>query len=380
MRSESSFSLVFPLLKKRKKKSSESYLEKFCDNKSEIEELILSEVKDKGVLMFINQYFNLCVPETFITSTTSLFNISSLKNNDVFNIVNLKKNNDARYINKFFESINKKLPNSGLYFGLVETYPNRRKALLEKYPTVINWFVYFIDTVFTRVFPKLPFTKKIYFYLTKGRGRVVSRAEIYGRLYSCGFEIVDEKTINNHLYFVAKKVKEPIFDKDPTYGPIIRLKRIGKDKKLFNVYKLRTMHPFSEYLQKYVYEKNKLQSGGKIKNDFRISPEGRFFRKFWLDEIPMLINILKGDMKIVGVRPLSPHFFSLYTEELQELRTKFKPGLIPPFYADLPKTMSEIMDSELKYLNAYEKKPFLTDAKYMYLSFVNIFFKGARSN
>ena len=82
------------------------------------------------------------------------------------------------------------------------------------------------------------------------------------------------------------------------------------------------MHPFSEYLQEYVYKKNNLQEGGKIKDDFRVSPEGRILRKFWIDEIPMIVNLLKGNMKIVGVRPLSAHFYSLYDEDLQEKRIK----------------------------------------------------------
>ncbi len=104
-----------------------------------------------------------------------------------------------------------------------------------------------------------------------------------------------------------------------------------------------------------------------------------FFRKFWLDEIPMLINILKGDMKLVGVRPLSEHYFSLYTKELQLKRIKTKPGLIPPFYADMPKTIGEIMESEMRYLEAYEKHPFKTDITYFFKAFYNIIFGGARS-
>lgn len=355
---------------------------KDCEKtQAEISNLILKEVdKNEEVLGFIKKYFNFCLETNYFTSTSTNFNIEKLGMNEFSGIVNLKKINDTRYINKFFEAVNAILPNSALYFGKVETYPNRRKALLDKYPPVINWFIYITDTIFTRVFPKLLITKKLYFYLTKGKGRVISRAETFGRLYSCGFEVVDEKTINNSLYFVARKVKDPVFDDDPTYGPIIRLKRVGKGKKLFNVYKLRTMHPYSEYLQKYVYERNSLQEGGKIKNDFRISPEGRILRKFWIDEIPMFVNILKGDMKIVGVRPLSQHYFSLYDEDLKDLRTESKPGLIPPFYADLPKTFDEIMESERKYLEAYKKRPFLTDLKYFYLAFVNIIFKGARSN
>ena len=354
---------------------------KLYSNDESVKELISKEVNYKSkVIDFIEKYFDLNQEGIFITSTSTTFNIDNLKKNSISSLINLKKINDSRYINKFIESVNIKLPYSGLFFGCVETYPNRKKALMEKYPVILNRFIYLFDTLFRRVFPKLKITKKIYFYLTKGKGRVLSKAETFGRLYSCGFEIVDEKTIENTLYFVVKKVKDPVYDNNPTYGPFISLKRIGKDNRKFNVYKLRTMHPFSEYLQEYVYKQNSLQAGGKIKDDFRISPEGRFFRRFWIDELPMLINILKGDMKLVGVRPLSPHFFSLYTKELQDLRTQFKPGFIPPFYVDLPKTMDEIMESEKKYLNLCKKSEFKVDVKYFLLAFKNVLFKGARSS
>ena len=179
---------------------------------------------------------------------------------------------------------------------------------------------------------------------------------------------------------MAKKVKAPSFDTNPTYAPMIRLKRIGLNGKLFKVYKLRTMHPYSEYLQEYIYERNELQEGGKIKNDFRISAEGKVFRKFWIDELPMLLNILKGEMKLVGVRPLSEHYFSLYSKELQVLRTKKKPGLIPPFYVDMPSTLDEIMASEIKYLKSYEKSPYKTDFFYLFKSLYNILIKNKRSS
>ena len=140
------------------------------------------------------------------------------------------------------------------------------------------------------------------------------------------------------------------------------------------------MHPYSEYLQEYVYNRNELQEEGKIKNDFRISPEGIIFRKFWIDELPMIFNLLKGEMKLVGVRPLSGHYFSLYTKELQELRVKTKPGLIPPFYVDMPVTLEEIIASEIKYLKAHEKAPYYTDFTYFFKSLYNILIKRERSS
>jgi len=139
------------------------------------------------------------------------------------------------------------------------------------------------------------------------------------------------------------------------------------------------MHPFAEYIQDFVYEKYNLKEGGKFKNDFRITSLGKLFRKFWIDELPMLINLLKGELKLVGIRPLSRHYFSLYYDEVQERRVKYKPGLVPPYYVDLPETLDEIQTSELKYMDAYDKHPLLADWKYFWNAIWNIVFRKKRS-
>jgi lipopolysaccharide/colanic/teichoic acid biosynthesis glycosyltransferase len=94
----------------------------------------------------------------------------------------------------------------------------------------------------------------------------------------------------------------------------------------------------------------------------------------------MFINLFKGEMKLVGVRPLSRHYFDLYPKDLQELRIKVKPGLVPPFYADLPQTLEEIIESEREYLVSYQEHPIRTDFKYFFLAWYNILVKKARSN
>lgn len=237
-----------------------------------------------------------------------------------------------------------------------------------------------LDFLIERIFPKLPLTKKIYFLLTRGNNRVISRAEILGRLCSCGFEPVSEKNIGGKFYFAARKIGQPAFDSSPSYGPLISLPRVGKDGEIINVYKLRTMHPFSEYIQEYIFKENKLRTNGKFRHDFRITTLGKFMRKYWLDELPMLINLIKGEMKIVGVRPLSEHYFHLYNKKLREKRIKYKPGLIPPYYVDLPENLEEIQLSELKYLELYEKSPSLTDWLYFWKALYNILFKNKRSS
>jgi len=344
-----------------------------------MKDLIVRETSEDAY-KYIAKYVETNSPNSLVTSTATAFNIENQFTKSFKSIVNLKRVNDMRYVNKVFEAVNFKLEDGGHFIGNVETYSLRKQRILKKYPPIINWGVYTLDFMVKRVSPKVWGLKKIYFFVTRGQNRVMSKAETLGRLYSCGFEVVDEELIDNRLYFLVKKIKEPVFDYNPTYGPLIRLKREGKDGKMIRVYKARTMHAYSEYLQEYVYKQNALQEGGKFKNDFRITTVGRILRKFWLDELPMIINLLKRDLKIVGVRPLSNHYRSLYPEEFQQRRKKYRPGLVPPFYADLPKDLEEIIDSERRYLDAYDKHPFITDWKYFWKAFVNIVFKKARSN
>jgi len=341
---------------------------------------LITEKTEPEVYHSIIQHLDPSLNHTHILATAKSFNINAIQPDSCRNIINLSPINDIKRVNKFFEAVNNKLPNGGIYINSVKTNEIKKREIYTKQAPVFNHFYYFIYFIFRRVFPKLPIIKKTYFFFTDGFDRAISKAETFGRLYSCGFELVDEFQTNNLLYFVARKIKSPVFDYNATYGPLISLKRIGENGKIIRVYKFRTMYPYSEYLQEYVYKMNALQEGGKFKNDFRISTTGNFMRKFWLDELPMIFNLLKGDLKLVGVRPISPHYFSLYTPELQQLRSKHRPGLIPPYYADMPKTLDEIMASEINYLNASEKHPFKTDCNYFWRAIYNIVIKRKRSN
>jgi hypothetical protein len=208
---------------------------------------------------------------------------------------------------------------------------------------------------------------------------MVSRAEILGRLYFCGFEIVAEKEIAYRLFFIVRKAKTPSMDENPTFGPLVQLKRTGLWGNPIRVYKFRTMFPFSEYLQAYVFNLYGTKDGDKIINDFRITGWGKVFRKLWIDELPMLYNWIRGDLKLVGVRPLSDHKLSTYPAALQEKRKYVKPGLLPPFYADRPTTVEGFFEAEEKYLDAYIQKPYRTDIHYFLIILWNIVVKKARS-
>ncbi len=343
-----------------------------------LREAIAEECGEKAAV-FVENHVNLGDPGTLVLSTNTRFNILRQPENQYHTMINLRRVNDIQYLNKFFESVNHKLPQGGTFIGCAETSEQRKKRVLKKYPPVLNWIMYTVDYIFKRVFPKFYPTRKIYFFMTRGNNRVLSRAEILGRLFSCGFEVTEDTHVNGMFFFVTRRVREPAFDESPTYGPFVKLRRIGKGGEQINVYKFRTMHPFAEYLQDYVHKNNNLDNGGKFKNDFRISRSRAIMRRLWIDELPMLLNLLKGQMKLVGVRPLSQQYFSLYSKELQEKRIRYKPGLIPPFYADMPETLEEIQESEMRYLESFEKKPLRTQWRYFWKAIGNIIFKGARS-
>ena len=329
---------------------------------------------------FISANIDSSPGQTKIVEVQSRFEIEEIKDKETLNIVNLKRINDIRHLNKFFETVNTVLPYDGVYIGCVETIELRKERIYRKFTPFVARHFYFLDFIYKRILPKWKPTRKIYFALSEGRNRVLSKSETFGRLISCGFKILSYKEIGSNLYFAAKNISGPAYDEHPSYGLIVKLNRIGQNGKPISVYKIRTMHPYAEYVQEYVFNQNNIKEGGKFNKDFRITSWGRFLRKLWIDELPMIYNFIKGDLKLVGVRPLSSHYLSLYTEEHKKKRLKFKPGLVPPYYADMPKTLPEIMESESRYLDLYSKNPVRTDVIYLWLIFKNIVLKRQRSS
>lgn len=294
-------------------------------------------------------------------------------------IVNLTRFNNCLRINKFFEKTNEILNRGDYYVACFESMATRKRNIFNDYGTLLGWLIYCGDFAIHRVLPKLKLTKGLYFKITNGKNRVVTITEGLGRLISCGFDVLEFRTIDDRTYVITKKVGDPTYDMEPTYGMICKLRRIGKGGEMFDVLKFRTMYPYSEYVQSFLFEQHDLQEGGKLRDDYRITSWGRFFRRYWIDELPMLVNWARGEMKFVGVRPLSPHYFSLYTDDMQKLRTTVVPGLIPPYYADLPKSLDEIIESERRYILSYIAAPIRTDIRYFFKALFNILFKKARS-
>lgn len=115
---------------------------------------------------------------------------------------------------------------------------------------------------------------------------------------------------------------------DPKGSIIFSHKRVGMYGKLFPCYKFRSMFANAEELKKNFTEEQKKEYAEtfKLKDDPRITRVGKFIRKTSLDEIPQLFNILKGDMSIVGPRPIVIKELEFYGE-YEEFYKAVKPGL-----------------------------------------------------
>lgn len=152
-------------------------------------------------------------------------------------------------------------------------------------------------------------------------------------------------------------------------GVIFSQVRVGKDGREFKLYKLRSMRMNTE-------KSRQLTVGA----DARITRTGRFIRKFKLDELPQLINIIIGDMSVVGPRPEVPKYVALYTAEQRKVLS-VRPGLTD--YAsiqyinesevlceseDPEKTyIAEVMPAKLKLnLKYVEEQSFATDLKLIF--------------
>ena len=126
-------------------------------------------------------------------------------------------------------------------------------------------------------------------------------------------------------------------------GPVLfKQKRMGKGFRAFLIYKFRTMKENSELIGRPIT----------IGEDPRITRVGRFLRKTKIDELPQLINVLKGEMSLVGPRPELPRFVELFRNEYAEILT-MRPGitdLASLKYQDEANLMGQFTNPEEEYV------------------------------
>ncbi|WP_372738516.1 sugar transferase [Neptunomonas sp.] len=157
-----------------------------------------------------------------------------------------------------------------------------------------------------------------------------------------------------------------LFIKLESKGPaLFKQQRIGKDGRLFSIYKFRSMVVGAEKV------------GPHFTSDYdpRITKGGRFVRKTSLDELPQLLNVLKGDMSLVGPRPNVPEQRSEYTEEEWAERNKVRPGITGLAQAVKRSQATPVERTQLD-LEYVRKSSFLFDVYVILLTVKQIVLKG----
>jgi len=150
---------------------------------------------------------------------------------------------------------------------------------------------------------------------------------------------------------------------------LFKQKRLGEGGKVFEIYKFRTMVQNAEKIGTGIYTS---------RSDPRITKVGKFLRRSSLDELPQLINILKGDMSLIGPRPPVPHHpysYEKYTSE-QKKRFQVKPGVtgLAQSTGRNQLTWDERIVYDVKYV---ENISFLLDIKIVLKTIISLlFFKG----
>ena len=135
--------------------------------------------------------------------------------------------------------------------------------------------------------------------------------------------------------------------------------RVGKNQKRFSIYKFQTMS-------------DERDSNGKLlSDDVRITTFGKFLRKTSLDELPQLFNVLKGNMSLVGPRPLLPDYAHLYSE-YQNQRHQVLPGITGYVQVKGRNTLTweERFDLDVYYVQHIS---FIFDCKILFLTFITLF-------
>ena len=150
-------------------------------------------------------------------------------------------------------------------------------------------------------------------------------------------------------------------------GPVIfKQKRIGKDGKVFEIYKFRSMVVGAEQMGTGVYSK---------KGDARVTKVGKFIRATSIDELPQLLNILKGEMSFIGPRPVltyHPWKYEEYTEE-QKKRFLVRPGVTG--WAQIHGRKQVEWDRRIKLDIEYvEKISFIMDLKIFFITIYKVIF------
>ncbi len=158
---------------------------------------------------------------------------------------------------------------------------------------------------------------------------------------------------------------------------------LGQAGKEIKVYKIRTMKPGSDQLIDIVGKEKLVDKEGNTVLDERRIEARKWLRKYGIDELPQLYNILEGEMAIVGIRPKEAHFWAQLEDKypgLSERALQFKPGWMPVERTKRRTgNLDDFIETERRYIEEKEKAPLRTDLKYIGKFLYAVVFMGMRS-
>ena len=157
-------------------------------------------------------------------------------------------------------------------------------------------------------------------------------------------------------------------------GPLIfKQKRVGKNGRYFYIYKFRSMYIDAEERKKELMAQNEMNGlMFKMKDDPRITKVGKFIRKTSIDELPQFINVLKGDMSLVGTRPPTVGEFKQYKGH-HKRRLSMKPGITGMWQAygrNSVMDFDEVVKMDLEYIDNWS---ILLDIKILFKTVATVF-------
>ena len=165
---------------------------------------------------------------------------------------------------------------------------------------------------------------------------------------------------------------------DPKGGPVFSQIRVGKNGKEFKMYKFRSMVVDAEDRLKELLEENEMDGPVfKIADDPRITRVGKFIRKTSIDELPQFINVLKGDMSLVGTRPPTVNEFKQY-EGHHKRRLSMKPGLTGMWQAYGRNTVQDFEDVVKMDLEYIDNWSIGLDFKIIFKTILTVFTVGGK--
>ena len=306
---------------------------------------------------------------------------SKFKNHEKKLIVVINQLNEVENLQLTIENLASLTKENQLVIIQFETLKGRSRRIQKMYPKIIAKTLFLMDFILHRFFSRLFIVKNMYSFISKGKIKILSKAEALGRMVFSGYQIESVENFDGLCTVLLKKSGQKLINKKPSFGPVFKMNRIGKNGKMIGVYKIRTMHPYSEYLQDFLIKLNGYGDQGKPKNDFRVTTWGRILRKYWIDEIPQLINVMKSEMKLVGLRPVSEYYFNELNHFQKEIRLEQKPGCIPPYIAfNMGSSKEQVLKAEEMYLAMKKSKPFTTDTRVFFMAIKNIFFSKKRGS